>query len=967
MDKILVIGDLRSHLVTRREAADEARATETFPMEQTSWTKRINGGAWMMADAIRQILLEQPVLPRLPTGNTHRTALPSDNNAVISYKISNPTQLNRIKWDLKDTTLPGTDNHSPRLVHPSIQPNVAAGTSGTASSVELDGDPTLLHGVPDILVVNDLGHGFRFILDDNRAIADQLSASTHDSIKATLGRYLDLREISDSQQPPHVDFLLKTADKINSICNEADHQRASQICLEIASSLREQATAASITQCSHPILQPLIIVSIDTGQIPSIVEATREEPISQFWSRLHGNSFLKDRVIVVFDAARLRDSHLPISTALSWERTAQDTIATFQSEARLRPFLDFGHLVIRYGVAGALHIRRDNSSWRYELFFSPEFDDASWVDPLKYGHVLGNSSIVVASLVRELSRTCHTAGKNALLKEVDSCISTGLRKSLLYCQRLCRRGYPEKTSPPWHLFPFDGIFARMGSVQEIAAQQSISNAEMSPTRSRNWAILKQSSQFNPGEIAHAIVMRGPDAVLNNLPLPIDDVVELCAEDFRRNAYDLAGSVSTGLWDMTKLCKEMDGVVTSIVSRLIDAKVLTEEEQIATERQLSDDIQNSFSASPLSQIDISTPATLAEHTRIVEESVDSASDIFARGLLRTFGKHTQMAFQVAAPIGRFGKVIPNEGEDSRLLVVDRREIESFRSIRNLIKRHLSKVRSGDADSGSSRPQRPLSIAVFGPPGSGKSWSVRKIVDSIGDVGEVHPFQYNLSQFSGPDDLAVAFRSITDAIAVDKIPIAFFDEFDTQYKSSPLGWLQYFLAPMEDGKFRDSGDKTLQSAILVFAGGSSTSFADFCRKKNDEQWILFSQAKGPDFISRLSGHLEILGVNAVDVDDELYLVRRAVVLRSLLRELQRPGKGVLARIDDDILRAFLCIPKYHHGVRSMRILLELCQTQSGTISQSVLPLIEQLNMHVDGKTFVDLVSNVSVSAGRSRLFR
>ena len=61
-----------------------------------------------------------------------------------------------------------------------------------------------------------------------------------------------------------------------------------------------------------------------------------------------------------------------------------------------------------------------------------------------------------------------------------------------------------------------------------------------------------------------------------------------------------------------------------------------------------------------------------------------------------------------------------GEFGALLTADRREIEGFRSIQNLIGEYCSLA----------RPPRPLSIAVFGPPGSGKSFAVTQIAVTLG---------------------------------------------------------------------------------------------------------------------------------------------------------------------------------------------------------------------------------------------
>lgn len=161
-------------------------------------------------------------------------------------------------------------------------------------------------------------------------------------------------------------------------------------------------------------------------------------------------------------------------------------------------------------------------------------------------------------------------------------------------------------------------------------------------------------------------------------------------------------------------------------------------------------------------------------------------------------------------------------------------------------------------------------------------------------------------------------------------------------------------MEDGKFKG---KSVRNAILVFAGGTSYTFREFSlanRSISDPQWIKFSDAKGPDFASRLSGHLDIVGVNTAGADDELFLIRRALLLRSMLSEMQGLRSGYTARIDTRMLSALLNSPEYRHGGRSMRKLLELCTANDGSISPSAVPPIHQLNMHVDGKAFLDLLA-------------
>jgi SpoVK/Ycf46/Vps4 family AAA+-type ATPase len=116
-----------------------------------------------------------------------------------------------------------------------------------------------------------------------------------------------------------------------------------------------------------------------------------------------------------------------------------------------------------------------------------------------------------------------------------------------------------------------------------------------------------------------------------------------------------------------------------------------------------------------------------------------------------------------PLGKFGK----------LITVDRREVESFRSIRSLIGEYCGQSLN-----------KPLSIAVFGPPGSGKSFAVKQIAASIRPE-EIIPLEFNLSQLSSVDDLYDAFHQVRDAALSGKLPLVFWDEFDSTFQNKALG--------------------------------------------------------------------------------------------------------------------------------------------------------------------------------------
>ena len=275
----------------------------------------------------------------------------------------------------------------------------------------------------------------------------------------------------------------------------------------------------------------------------------------------------------------------------------------------------------------------------------------------------------------------------------------------------------------------------------------------------------------------------------------------------------------------------------------------------------------------------------------------------------------------------------------LTTVDRREIEAFQTIRDLIEGYAA----GDAD-------RPLSIAVFGAPGSGKSFGVTQIARNV-MPGRVEKLEFNVSQFTGEADIAAAFHAVRDVVLGGKLPLVFFDEFDASRGDVPLGWVKNFLMPMQDGRFRDgSGEHPVGRCILVFAGGTSSSFGDFtapmCSDKTDEV-DHFKTIKGPDFVSRLRGTIDVLGPNPLGDDDHGYILRRALLLRSFCE------RKLTGRIDPDVLRAMLIVPRYKHGARSMEAILDMSDLSGGDFGPAGLPFVSQLAIHVDADAFMRLV--------------
>jgi len=268
--------------------------------------------------------------------------------------------------------------------------------------------------------------------------------------------------------------------------------------------------------------------------------------------------------------------------------------------------------------------------------------------------------------------------------------------------------------------------------------------------------------------------------------------------------------------------------------------------------------------------------------------------------------------------------------------------------------------------------PTCLGIIGPVGSGKKFVAKSLSDQIGEQWPVRKLTYN-ARVLRLEDLTNACHTIRDFTAENTLTVVTFENFEWLFQPDNT-LLDEFTALMRHGTFKDEGrERGVGRCLLLFLVNQSISDNSIVPTPKTPVGFEFPQSQ-PErhdaaLLDNLHGMIKLKGPDQGDKDeDKTFAVRRAFMIRRLI-ERHHPQIIVdgTIQIDEAVLHALLFVPRYKHGLRSLDKIISTSRlSKRKKYDIAALPPEEQIQLHVDGKAFMQYLRSPKLTpALRERL--
>jgi hypothetical protein len=214
------------------------------------------------------------------------------------------------------------------------------------------------------------------------------------------------------------------------------------------------------------------------------------------------------------------------------------------------------------------------------------------------------------------------------------------------------------------------------------------------------------------------------------------------------------------------------------------------------------------------------------------------------------------------------------------------------------------------------RRPLNIIMQAEPGSGKSHFIKSLATRIASDG-ISEVTFNMSSFRGVDDFIQPLEAVRNIKVVDRIPLLFLDEFDSDKSNFstllPLLW---------DGELSVGHLRLRLGKVVTILAGSGKEISEVMRNSKGMQLETVTGAgKLPDLLSRING-----GELKIPELDDVYGRDRRVDKVCLTVALLTKRFSSLSSVPWAFLR-FVAETRFRYGVRSISHLIDLIPAPDG----------------------------------------